>query len=72
MAMWEGGLPYAVKMMCDGVVETIGEATFGGNLKVPFTAHPKQDPVTGKLYGIGYQVRARHAWRAFRYVGPLN
>lgn len=56
MACWEGGLPYGLKMMCDGLVETIGEMVFDGSLKNPFTAHPKRDPVTGKLYGFGYQV----------------
>lgn len=56
MALQEGGLPYALRIMCDGVLETIGEMTFDGELKSRFTAHPKKDPVTGKLYGFGYHL----------------
>lgn len=49
-------MPYALRMLCDGVIETIGKVSFDGELKTPFTAHPKKDPATGKLYGFGYQV----------------
>ena len=56
MALVESSLPYALRVMCDGMIETIGKATFDGKLNIPFTAHPKKDPVTGKLYGFGYQV----------------
>ncbi|CAN0425920.1 unnamed protein product, partial [Ectocarpus sp. 13 AM-2016] len=55
-ALCEGGLPYALRVMCDGVIETIGQATFDGQMKAPFTAHPKKDPDTGKLHAFGYQV----------------
>ncbi|CAM9770733.1 unnamed protein product, partial [Ectocarpus sp. 13 AM-2016] len=54
-ALCEGGLPYALRVMCDGVIETIGKATFDGQMKAPFTAHPKKDPDTGKLHAFGYQ-----------------
>ncbi|CAN0398438.1 unnamed protein product, partial [Scytosiphon promiscuus] len=37
-------------------VETIGLATFEGQMKSPFTAHPKKHPTTGKLHAFGYQV----------------
>ncbi|CAN0211162.1 unnamed protein product [Scytosiphon promiscuus] len=55
LALCEGGLPYALRVMCDGVVETIGLATFEGQMKSPFTAHPKKHPTTGKLHAFGYQ-----------------
>lgn len=64
MALAEGGMPYALRVLCDGMVETIGKSTFGGQLKTNFTAHPKKDPVTGKLYGFGYQVR-NASWGGF-------
>ncbi|CAM9218487.1 unnamed protein product [Scytosiphon promiscuus] len=54
-ALSEGGLPYALRVMCDGVVETIGQATFEGQMKSSFTAHPKKHPTTGKLHAFGYQ-----------------
>ncbi|CAM9760681.1 unnamed protein product [Ectocarpus sp. 12 AP-2014] len=56
-ALCEGGLPYALRVMCDGVIETIGQATFDGQMKAPFTAHPKKDPDTGKLHAFGYQFK---------------
>lgn len=56
MALGEGGLPYALRVMCDGVFETIGQASFDGQMKTVFTAHPKKDPSTGKLYGFANQV----------------
>ncbi|CAM9773413.1 unnamed protein product [Ascophyllum nodosum] len=55
LALGEGGIPYALRVMCDGVIETIGKVNFEGQLGTPFTAHPKRDPATGKLYGFGYQ-----------------
>lgn len=73
MALQEGGLPYALRIMCDGVLETIGEMTFDGELKSRFTAHPKKDPVTGKLYGFGYHVCARsELLRFISYASPHN
>ncbi|CAM9134879.1 unnamed protein product [Pylaiella littoralis] len=59
MALGEGGLPYALRVMCDGVFETIGQASFDGQMKTVFTAHPKKDPSTGKLYGFAYQLDAK-------------
>lgn len=56
MALTEGGFPYALRIMCDGVIETIGRVPYDGEMKTGFTAHPKRDPSTGKLYGFGYQV----------------
>ncbi|CAN0275331.1 unnamed protein product [Ascophyllum nodosum] len=56
LALGEGGIPYALRVMCDGVIETIGKVNFEGQLGTPFTAHPKRDPATGKLYGFGYQL----------------
>ncbi|CAM9960416.1 unnamed protein product [Ectocarpus sp. 6 AP-2014] len=57
MALQEAGVPYALRVMCDGVIETLGRTSFEGKLETPFTAHPKKDPATGKLYGFGYQMQ---------------
>ena len=57
MALCEGGLPYHLRVLCEGVIETIGSLSFDGQMKMPFTAHPKKDPSTGKLYSFGYRVR---------------
>ncbi len=37
-----------IKVLCNGIVDTLGRMTFGGKVNHPFTAHPKVDPVTGK------------------------
>ncbi|CAM9253945.1 unnamed protein product, partial [Scytosiphon promiscuus] len=57
LALNEGGMPYALRVMCDGIIETIGQKPFEGDskMKTAFTAHPKKDASTGKMYGFGYQ-----------------
>ena len=57
MALNESGMPYGLRVMCDGMLETVGRVSFEGELKSAFTAHPKKDPSNGKLYGFGYQVK---------------
>jgi carotenoid cleavage dioxygenase len=52
----EADMPYALKILCDGVLETIGIAKLEGTFSTPFTAHPKIDPEDGMLYGFGYKV----------------
>ncbi|CAM9813063.1 unnamed protein product, partial [Sphacelaria rigidula] len=62
LALGEGGMPYALRVLCDGVMETIGKVSyseFNGGITENFTAHPKLDRATGKLYGFGYNVRRR-------------
>ena len=38
-----------LRIACDGLIETLGRVTFGGAIKHPMTAHPKIDPLTGKI-----------------------
>ena len=38
-----------LRILCDGVVDTLGRLTFGNKVRHPFTAHPKVDPMTGAL-----------------------
>ena len=49
MAVAEGEFVVCLQMrvLCDGIVDTLGRITFGGKVKHPFTAHPKVDPITG-------------------------
>ena len=37
-----------VRIMCDGLIQTLGRVTYGGKVDHPFTAHPKIDPKTGE------------------------
>jgi carotenoid cleavage dioxygenase-like enzyme len=53
LALCEGGLPYRIT----GELETVGAEDFGGLLETAMTAHPKEDPGTGRLhfFGVGLQ-----------------
>lgn len=51
LALCESGLPYRIEYSADNM-ETIGVESFDGFLKEFFTAHPKIDPRTGKMYGF--------------------
>ena len=53
LALWEGGEPHSIKIPS---LETIGPYTYGGNLKTPFTAHPKIDVATGEMMFFGYSL----------------
>ncbi|QDZ22021.1 carotenoid cleavage dioxygenase [Chloropicon primus] len=67
LALYESDLPYEIKVMCTGAIETIGRATItaaemNGGRKAPkgfdqFTAHPKRDERTGELHFFGYNLR---------------
>jgi carotenoid cleavage dioxygenase len=50
LALWEGGQPTALTAELD----TIGLDDFAGALAGPMTAHPRIDPVDGKLLFFGY------------------
>ena len=50
LCLWEAGLPTEVTP----ALETVGPFDFGGALDRPFTAHPKLDPSTGRMYAFGY------------------
>lgn len=52
LALCEGGVPYALTPELD----TAGPCDFAGRLTTAMTAHPKQDPVTGRLHFFGYGV----------------
>ena len=54
----EGDVPWSLRVLCEGALETMGAVKFGGKLGTrTFTAHPKVDASTGELLYFGYQVR---------------
>lgn len=59
LALHEGDLPYAVRVLADGQLETLGTVSYGGKWKYPFTAHPKVDPVTKEMIFFGYNVNSK-------------
>ncbi|KAL6763315.1 carotenoid cleavage dioxygenase [Haematococcus lacustris] len=67
LALHEGDLPYMLRVLCNGVVETVGRLTLkDGNAAYPgpFTAHPKLDPKTGEMFFFGYSFDAKPYFRA--------
>ncbi|KAK9838408.1 hypothetical protein WJX84_004527, partial [Apatococcus fuscideae] len=56
LALQESDMPYAVRVMCSGLLQTLSRNTFHGRLQHPFTAHPKVDPATGDMLYFGYQL----------------
>ncbi|KAL6763314.1 retinal pigment epithelial membrane protein-domain-containing protein [Haematococcus lacustris] len=67
LALTETDLPYHMKVLCDGVLETVGRLTpKDGNAAYPgpFTAHPKLDPKTGEMFFFGYNFVKKPYFRA--------
>ncbi len=57
LALNEGDIPWQIRVLCDGALETLGACTFDGALASrTFTAHPKADAATGELLWLGYAV----------------
>ncbi|KAG2440102.1 hypothetical protein HXX76_004216 [Chlamydomonas incerta] len=54
LSLNEGDLPYGIKVLCNGLVDTLGRLQLPTSWKGPFTAHPKLDPVNGELVFLGY------------------
>jgi len=50
LCLWEAGSPTVL----DASLATVGTTDFGGRLRGPITAHPKIDPLTGRMYAFGY------------------
>ncbi|KAK8657923.1 hypothetical protein V6N13_036140 [Hibiscus sabdariffa] len=53
-ALGESDLPYAIRLMPDGDIETLGRHDFGGTLLTNMTAHPKVDPDSGEAFAFRY------------------
>lgn len=54
MALCESGLPYSLNLSNDvSHITTSGVEDYDGFITDPFSAHPKIDPCTGKMYGFG-------------------
>eukprot|EP00245_Coleochaete_scutata_P001636 TRINITY_DN12023_c0_g1_i1.p1 TRINITY_DN12023_c0_g1~~TRINITY_DN12023_c0_g1_i1.p1 ORF type:complete len:531 (+),score=80.62 TRINITY_DN12023_c0_g1_i1:84-1676(+) len=54
LALHEGDHPYAIRVLQDGEMETLGRFSYGGQLNHNFTAHPKVDANTGEMFFFGY------------------
>ena len=57
LALNEGDVPWHLRVLCEGALETMGACRFNGALGTPtFTAHPKIDHSTGEMCYFGYQI----------------
>ncbi|KAI3744003.1 hypothetical protein L1987_57075 [Smallanthus sonchifolius] len=54
LVLSEGDKPYAVKVLEDGDLQTLGLMDYDKRLSHAFTAHPRIDPVTGEMFAFGY------------------
>ncbi|XP_060217295.1 carotenoid 9,10(9',10')-cleavage dioxygenase 1-like [Lycium barbarum] len=54
LALSEADKPYALKVLEDGDLQTLGMLDYDKRLAHSFTAHPKVDPVTGEMFTFGY------------------
>lgn len=55
LALHEGDLPYHLRLLCSGLLETLGRLAVK-DWNHNFTAHPKLDAATGHLYIQGYKI----------------
>jgi carotenoid cleavage dioxygenase-like enzyme len=57
LALNEGDVPWALRALCDGALETIGACTFDGSVASrTFTAHPKRDALRDEMCWFGYAI----------------
>ncbi|KAG2490110.1 hypothetical protein HYH03_011416 [Edaphochlamys debaryana] len=54
LSLNEGDLPYGLRVLSSGLVETLGRLKVDKAWKTSFTAHPKVDAATGELLFMGY------------------
>lgn len=69
------GLPFLLDAAFEGgrlVLDGRGELQdWAGRLRVPFSAHPRIDPVNGDLYNVSVDNRGRAVWMAHVHAGEL-
>ena len=65
LSLWEGGQPYNIALPN---LDTLGIETFNNELHLPFTAHPKVDPLTQEMMFISYRLMSA----PFVHYGVVN
>lgn len=63
LALWEGGEPHALNLE---TLETLGLDDLGELAGLPYSAHPKRDPVTGEIFNFGVSTGAKTTLNLYR------
>ncbi len=72
LALWEGGAPHALDLED---LTTIGLTDLGtGQVKLPYSAHPRVDPQTGEIFNFGVAIGAKIAIHLYQSdcTGRIN
>lgn len=72
LVLQEANMPYALRILCDGAMETIGRVLFNGEYDGPMTAHPKLHPTNGCMYAVSYQFEAKESPIRLQVVDASN
>ncbi|MBD3880432.1 carotenoid oxygenase family protein [Phormidium tenue FACHB-886] len=66
LALWEAGNPHALDLQ---TLDTLGVDSLGAlEAQQPYSAHPRQDPLTGEIFNIGIDPQSQmHLYRSDRY-----
>jgi carotenoid 9,10(9',10')-cleavage dioxygenase 1 len=54
-------MPYALRVLGDGELETVGRVLFEKNYDERLSAHPKVHPSTGELFSVSYSFDNGHS-----------